>query len=803
MKLYKLTIVFSLTIFLFFESSGQKTYTLELAAKQKDVIRGHLDLGGVNPKGDSISVNSHYIEVNGKPLIPVIGEFHYSRYPSQYWEESILKMKAGGLNVIATYIFWNIHERKEGEFDWTGNLDLKKFISLCKKHNIYAIIRIGPFGHGEMRNGALPDWLYGKPFEVRSNDPDYLDYVKKLYGAIGGQVTGMFYQDGGPIIGIQLENEFQHSAAPWEITYPGSPKEYTVAHRDISVTHGGVSVSDQKNENAEYGAEHMKILKKIANDAGMSAPIYTATGWGNASIVQQGCIPVTAGYVYPFWAEPQPSPFYLYKDIHKNPDYSPVSFDPDLYPSMPAELGSGIMTTAFRRPTVEPESVEPLIVRTLGSGSNGIGYYMYHGGSTPVFDKFYSEESGGLPKINYDFQAPIGEFGDTRYHYRSLRLLHLFLESFGDKLGPMQTTLPSTNPTQPADATTLRYAVRSNKDAAFVFMHNFQDHLEYKDISDIQLKIKTSAETISIPEKGTFNLKKSTSAILPINLDLDGVLLKSATVQPLTKLNVNGITHFVFFSNEGMLPTLMFARGQTVKGENCKISRTANGIIAEGAEKNIFSVSAGGKKIVVIPRSMALQANRIGDRLYFSDADLLINGKAIDVISRRNNSPIVSFYPASTAGLNIQGAEVVKAASPSKLVSSFTVKFKPVTPTLQFERITTRKYALKSGASLNGLNDIILRITYKGDRSMAFFDGLLIADHFYYGKPWDIGLKRFIPKLKNQDMIFMFHPLEKNAPYLIDFASSEVPNFGSGNSFMEIEKAEFIPEYKAVITLIN
>ena len=794
-------IVFVVLLFMAPSAKAQKVYSIELPSTNKKIIRGHLALGGVDPKGDSIAVNSYYIEVKGKPFIPVIGEFHYSRYPSEYWEESILKMKAGGINVIATYVFWNLHERKEGTFDWSGNLDLKKFITLCQKHAMRVIVRIGPFGHGEIRNGALPDWLYGRPFEVRSNDEGYLHYVKILYGQIGKQLQGHFYKEGGNIIGIQLENEFQHAASPWEIAYPGSAKEYTVARRDISVTHEGVSVSKAKNENAAYGSDHMATLKKIANDAGIDVPIYTVTGWGNAAILQKGSVPVTAGYAYPTWAPKGPSPFYLYKDIHHNPDYAPVSYDPDLYPSVPAELGSGIMITNYRRPTAVWQSVEPMIVRTLGSGSNGIGYYMYHGGSTPVFDHFYSEESTGLPKISYDFQAPIGEFGDTREHYRSLKLLHMFLDSYGDKLAPLQSVLPVTNPEKTDDVTTLRYAVRSSQNAGFVFMHNFQDHVEVKDIADVQIKIKTATETIVIPAKGSFTLKAGTSAILPFNLDLDGLLLKSATVQPLTKLERAGTAHYVFFSNEGLAPMLAFGGIKKAKGENCAISTSGNTTLVQGAEGKVFSFSMDGKQFLVIPRSFARQALKVNNVLLFAEATLLPQGDAMELLSRGADHVALSIYPATSKTITIKDAELVKTAPLSKLFSSFMVKFKTVTPIVKFEKLSGQKYVLKAGVSLMGLNDLTLRLTYKGDRAMAFFDGLLVADHFYYGKPWDIGLKRFLPKLQQQDMVFFFHPVSETAPYLVDFDPSEIPDFSKESSVLQVEKVEVIPEYKAVLSI--
>lgn len=127
----------------------------------------------------------------------------------------------------------------------------------------------------------------------------------------------------------------------------------------------------------------MKTLKEIALSHGMEVPLYTATGWGNAAIIPQEVIPVTAAYTYPTWADIGMSPFYLFRDIHTTPDYSPVRYEGYRYPSFCAEMGVGIQMTYGRRPRIPAEAGEGLMVRSLGSGANGIGYYMYHGGITP------------------------------------------------------------------------------------------------------------------------------------------------------------------------------------------------------------------------------------------------------------------------------------------------------------------------------------------------------------------------------------------------------------------------------------
>lgn len=195
------------------QMNERKMYEINADVPPMKIHSEHLKLGGSNPNGDKISVNNYYVSINDKPFIPVTGEFHFSRYANQYWDEAIKKMKAGGINVIATYIFWNIHEENEGVFNWSGDRDLRKFIELCKKNSMYVIVRVGPFCHGEIRNGGLPDWLLGKPLQIRSNDQKYLSYIERLYNEAGKQLDGLYYKNGGPIIGIQIENEYQHSAA--------------------------------------------------------------------------------------------------------------------------------------------------------------------------------------------------------------------------------------------------------------------------------------------------------------------------------------------------------------------------------------------------------------------------------------------------------------------------------------------------------------------------------------------------------------------------------------------------------------
>src|SRR5215469_11976255 len=130
----------------------------------------------VSPTGHTIGMNSRYLIRDGKPWLPVMGEFHYSRVPSTEWEQEV-----------------------QGQFDWTGSRNLRAFVQLCAKHGLYVYARIGPWAHGEARNGGFPDWLLKATPNTRQNDPVYLSYVKPYYEQIAVQLRDLLWRDGGPV----------------------------------------------------------------------------------------------------------------------------------------------------------------------------------------------------------------------------------------------------------------------------------------------------------------------------------------------------------------------------------------------------------------------------------------------------------------------------------------------------------------------------------------------------------------------------------------------------------------------------
>ena len=147
--------------------------------------------------------------LNGKPFVVKAAEIHYPRIPKPYWEHRIKMCKALGMNTVCIYIFWNIHEQREGQFDFTGNNDVAEFCRLAQKNGMYVIVRPGPYVCAEWEMGGLPWWLLKKKdIKLRERDPYFMERVKIFEQKVGEQLAGLTIQNGGPIIMVQVENEY-------------------------------------------------------------------------------------------------------------------------------------------------------------------------------------------------------------------------------------------------------------------------------------------------------------------------------------------------------------------------------------------------------------------------------------------------------------------------------------------------------------------------------------------------------------------------------------------------------------------
>ena len=160
-------------------------------------------------KKGSFTTGDKTFLLNGNPFVVKAAEIHYPRIPREYWDHRIKMAKALGMNTVCIYIFWNIHEQTEGNFNFTGNNDVAEFCRLAQKNGMYVIVRPGPYVCAEWEMGGLPWWLLKKKdIRLREQDPYFMERVKIFEEKVGEQLAGLTIQKGGPIIMIQVENEY-------------------------------------------------------------------------------------------------------------------------------------------------------------------------------------------------------------------------------------------------------------------------------------------------------------------------------------------------------------------------------------------------------------------------------------------------------------------------------------------------------------------------------------------------------------------------------------------------------------------
>lgn len=529
--------------------------------KDEPLLINHLNMGGKNPKGEEINVTSRYFTRNGKPWIGVMGEFHFSRYSRENWHRELAKMKAGGITIVSTYLFWIYHEEIEGKMDFGGDNDIRAFIEECKDVGLDVVIRIGPWAHGECRNGGFPDWLLKKDYKLRDNNEEYLAVVKKWYQSIYNEVKGLFYKDGGNIIAVQIENEFVDNA------------------------------------------EHLAKLKEIAVECGFIAPIYTVTGWNSASgakIPVDEVVPVFGGYCEAPWENHMnrlsPSPHYFFNrmrndsaigtDLIAKTQSDGWQLPYERYPFATCELGGGIEVTHHRRPIIKPMDIYAVSLVKLGDGNNLVGYYMYHGGTNKIgeLSTFNETKATGYPNdypiLSYDFQAPLSEYGEVREQYGLLNMLHMFVNDFGEEFAPM-IAVDSGNTVAADDTNSLRYGMRTNGKSGFVFVNHYQRLTELADIENAVI----SAENVEFPP---IDVKGEVSFFMPFNMKMGDSVLEYATAQPLCKCDD---TYF-FAEIPNIKAEYKFSKGSanivTVPFENAKYMRKLNGTVYIGGGCNLY-----------------------------------------------------------------------------------------------------------------------------------------------------------------------------------------------------------------------
>jgi hypothetical protein len=709
------------------------------------------------PDGLEIEVTSNSLVRNGRPWLAVMGEFHYSRCPAGEWRRELLKMKAGGIDIAATYVFWIHHEQVQGKWDWAGRRSLREFVKRCGEVDLPIVVRCGPWCHGEVRNGGFPDWVQAMGRRTRSDDPEYLAHVKRLYEEIAGQLQGLLWKDGGPVIGIQLDNEY------------GGP------------------------------AEHLLTLKSMARQAGLDVPLYTRTGWPNlATVMPFGeILPLYGAYAEGFWDRsiaPMPGRYWhafaftsLRTDVNIGADQlgareAEDAADALQYPYLTCELGGGMPSSYHRRIQIEPRDVYSVALVKIGSGSNLPGYYMYHGGTNPTADLNETQASGyhnDLPAMTYDFQAPLGEFGQVRPHYHLLRRLHLFLRDW-EPLAGMRAAFPSQRPSSGSDAHTLRWSVRTDGSGGFVFVNNYQRLLPMPAKPDVQFDISLKHGIVRFPFE-PITIPADSSFLWPFHMDLGGVRLVYATAQPMCRFDHERTDYFVFAQTAGVPSEFVFGSGVTVESTSGVETRIDGQIRimqpATGAEPSIQLRTNDGRRIaiIVLDEPTSLGCWKLGARVILSRANLFLDGKTLHICAAKPEDLGVQILPfartrheATAAAPMEVVAELIRDAGPARTVrmGSHGVAEQPDDSNYAHAAL----WRIRLPQDTDPGRDLLLRIRYIGDVARLELDGKLLADNFYNGDVFEVGLKRFAPDIYRGELILWILPMPGDAPIYLSHA---------------------------------
>ena len=319
--------------------------------------------------------------LNGKPFVVKAAEIHYPRIPKPYWDHRIKMCKALGMNTVCIYIFWNIHEQREGQFDFTGNNDVAEFCRLAQKNGMYVIVRPGPYVCAEWEMGGLPWWLLKKKdIKLRERDPYFMERVKIFEQKVGEQLAGLTIQNGGPIIMVQVENEYG--------SY-GEDKPYVSEIRDCLRGIYG-------RELALFQCDWSSNFEKN----GLDDLTWTMNFGTGANINDQ---------------------FRRLGELRPNA------------PKMCSEFWSGWFDKWGARHETRP--AKDMVDGMDEMLSKGISFslYMTHGGTS--FGHWAGANSPGFaPDVtSYDYDAPINEYGHTTEKYYELREM---MQKYSDKKLP-------------------------------------------------------------------------------------------------------------------------------------------------------------------------------------------------------------------------------------------------------------------------------------------------------------------------------------------------------------------------------
>ena len=316
--------------------------------------------------------------LDGKPFQIISGEMHFARIPKEYWHDRLRMAKAMGLNTVCTYVFWNYHETEKGSFNFDGNADVAAFVKAAQEEGLWVIIRPSPYACAEWEFGGYPWWLIKeKDLKVRSRDPKFLDMSQKYINAFAKELVPLQITKGGPIIMVQVENEYG-------------------------------SYDNDK--------EYLKINRDYLRESGFNVELYTCDG---SSQMPDGYLPGLLPAVNGLDDVNAVKTL-----INKYNNNQGPYFIAEWYPAWFDSWG-------IEHHTIPYKNFIDIYDSVLANGIS-INIYMVHGGTTRAFWNGANMPPYRPQTSSYDYDAPIDEAGNITPKYMAMREVikkHLDAES--------------------------------------------------------------------------------------------------------------------------------------------------------------------------------------------------------------------------------------------------------------------------------------------------------------------------------------------------------------------------------------
>jgi len=705
---------------------------------------------------NGIDVERDFLVINGKPVFLYGGDLSYCRVPRRSWKARMLQMKSAGMNTITVYTVWCYHQPKENVMDFSGERDLDYFLRLIQECGMYCVFRMGPFVHGEYRNGGLPQWLVEKlGTRVRTNDPDYLHYASVWYEALIRIVRPYLVSNGGPVILLQLENELGSAGCKGDDLARGS-------------------------SSADENKKHLLFYYDLVRKAGIALPLLDINNIENKEELLKPL--VDGGGMYPA------SCFYCDGDV---PPFSDEWWKQHIRPKITIETGGGMFirffdtppyrnTNSCRGPIIHPGLVESLVCKYIAEGCAGVNLYIVCDGQNP-------EGCGesGLPERNMNYQAPISVVGRCRDSYWKLKRIGWFLRSF------QQEILHSAPDADWATVRVCGLSYPGAKDAGDLFEGYGKRHEENGQMAEnilpamgrVTTGLNLSESNFLVirnfsnngsqwkrgvrilaspshlgsevwqeyPRKTQLDLPPNTTKIMPFFVRVcPRYFIDYSTAELLDRREINGKTQVVLCESDEVMTETRLTHPQDAEFVTCgnvlalKESPNMTTLIAR-PERRPIVVENERVRVVLVTKDYAEHLWDVGETFAWSNAEISGSLKGMVCTAERQDfaMELMTCKPLKL----VEGLEnPIETFDERRGIYRLAGTFNMTMPVLEWKRnmegenlVLTAEFKPEM---LADVEEVIVTAEHDGTFAQAYLNDVLVSDHAY-GKflPWEISLR--------------------------------------------------------------